>query len=327
MRTSSDHILTSHAGSLPRPDDLIEAWRKQVTNRALARKAHSVGGGCRAPAEGDRHRRSGRRRVRQVDGAAGQLRLVVELLVEPPRRARSARPQPLRDGAAALAPGPGRADELWRPPRPHPVRRGLWRSRIPALRPGRGRPRRSASRRSAIPGTTRSGPTSPISRRRLQAAGVEEGFMTAVAPGSASRIGNSYYKTRRGVPLRLRRGDARGVQGDPRCRPDPAARRSGDRRELGHDQPRADGRGVQEIHDGPGRGAEPRDPRPAAGPHPLSSVLGQLARAAHHRHRDARHRRCDAGGQRAAPIRSRPAMSATSTNGRSGRTSNCPTTS
>jgi 5-methyltetrahydropteroyltriglutamate--homocysteine methyltransferase len=29
----------------------------------------------------------------------------------------------------------------------------------------------------------------------LQATGVEEGFMTSVAPGSASRIGNSYYKT------------------------------------------------------------------------------------------------------------------------------------
>ena len=27
MRTSHDHILTSHAGSLPRPDDLIEANR------------------------------------------------------------------------------------------------------------------------------------------------------------------------------------------------------------------------------------------------------------------------------------------------------------
>jgi hypothetical protein len=26
MRPSSDHILTSHAGSLPRPDDLIAAW-------------------------------------------------------------------------------------------------------------------------------------------------------------------------------------------------------------------------------------------------------------------------------------------------------------
>ena len=29
----------------------------------------------------------------------------------------------------------------------------------------------------------------------LQAAGVEEGFMTSIAPGSASRIGNEYYKT------------------------------------------------------------------------------------------------------------------------------------
>src|SRR5947209_11911338 len=27
MRASSDHIRPSHAGSLPRPDDLIEAWR------------------------------------------------------------------------------------------------------------------------------------------------------------------------------------------------------------------------------------------------------------------------------------------------------------
>ena len=27
MRGSSDHILTSHAGSLPRPDALIEAYR------------------------------------------------------------------------------------------------------------------------------------------------------------------------------------------------------------------------------------------------------------------------------------------------------------
>ena len=28
MRGSSDHIRTSHAGSLPRPDALIEAWGK-----------------------------------------------------------------------------------------------------------------------------------------------------------------------------------------------------------------------------------------------------------------------------------------------------------
>ena len=27
MRTSADHVLTSHVGSLPRPDELIEANR------------------------------------------------------------------------------------------------------------------------------------------------------------------------------------------------------------------------------------------------------------------------------------------------------------
>ena len=27
MKTSSDHILTSHAGSLPRPDEVIDANR------------------------------------------------------------------------------------------------------------------------------------------------------------------------------------------------------------------------------------------------------------------------------------------------------------
>ena len=34
MRTSSDHILTSHAGSLPRPDDLIEANRARDAGEA-----------------------------------------------------------------------------------------------------------------------------------------------------------------------------------------------------------------------------------------------------------------------------------------------------
>ena len=121
--------------------------------------------------------------------------------------------------------------------------------------------------------------------------------MTAVAPGSAYRFGNSLLPGRRGIPLRLRRGDARGIQGDRRGRAHPPARRPVDRDRLGHDQPRAGGRRLQEIHDGPDRGAEPRAARPAAGPHPLSSVLGQLARPAHDRHPDARHRRGHAGGQ------------------------------
>ena len=34
MRSSSTHILTSHAGSLPRPEPLIEANRARAANEA-----------------------------------------------------------------------------------------------------------------------------------------------------------------------------------------------------------------------------------------------------------------------------------------------------
>jgi 5-methyltetrahydropteroyltriglutamate--homocysteine methyltransferase len=34
MKTSSDHILTSHVGSLPRPDDLIAANRAREAGEA-----------------------------------------------------------------------------------------------------------------------------------------------------------------------------------------------------------------------------------------------------------------------------------------------------
>ena len=40
MRTSTDHILTSHAGSLPRPDELIEANRARDAGEATD-EAHS----------------------------------------------------------------------------------------------------------------------------------------------------------------------------------------------------------------------------------------------------------------------------------------------
>src|SRR5882724_13547403 len=39
MRTSSDHILTSHAGSLPRPDALIEAYRAREAGEAADDRA------------------------------------------------------------------------------------------------------------------------------------------------------------------------------------------------------------------------------------------------------------------------------------------------
>jgi len=39
MRSSRDHILTSHAGSLPRPDALIEAYRARETGEAADDRA------------------------------------------------------------------------------------------------------------------------------------------------------------------------------------------------------------------------------------------------------------------------------------------------
>ena len=40
MRTSSDHILTSHAGSLPRPDALIEANRAREAGATAGERGY-----------------------------------------------------------------------------------------------------------------------------------------------------------------------------------------------------------------------------------------------------------------------------------------------
>src|SRR5271163_2481684 len=42
MKTSSDHILTSHAGSLRRPADLIDAWGSNDEPALMAKLASSL---------------------------------------------------------------------------------------------------------------------------------------------------------------------------------------------------------------------------------------------------------------------------------------------
>ncbi len=131
----------------------------------------------------------------------------------------------------------------------------------------------------------------------LAAAGVEEGFMTAVAPASCARIANSYYKTDEeflfacaeamreeykaivdaGIILQL--DDPCIAEGWDQVNPEPTVE---DYRKLAT-------RWIEALNHAIAR--------PARGPHPLSFVLGQLARAACHRHPDARHRRGHAEGQ------------------------------
>ncbi len=53
----------------------------------------------------------------------------------------------------------------------------------------------------------------------LAAAGIKEGgWMNSVAPASCSRMANEHYKNEEELMVRLREGDARGIQGDYRRR-------------------------------------------------------------------------------------------------------------
>ena len=194
MRTSSDHILTSHAGSLPRPDELIEAWgtndERTLTQKLTAavtdvvRRQRDLG--IEVPGDGEFGKSMGHRvnygawwrysflRLGGLDmGGLGLYEL-------PAQRSRPGevvltsfadRRDRMRFAAAYADPDSG----ITTGPRPanHPV------CVAPLTYIGH----------EAI--------TADIARFKaaLAAAGIEEGFMTSIAPASASRIGNTHYKT------------------------------------------------------------------------------------------------------------------------------------
>ena len=150
----------------------------------------------------------------------------------------------------------------------------------------------------------------------MEAAGVKEGFLNSVAPGELRAVRQRVLRDRRGAAVRLRRRDARGVQGDHRRGTDAPARRSGGRRELGHDRPRAVGRGLPSAS----RCSASRRSTTRSADLPPDRIRfhlcwGTLARAAHDGHPDARHRRRDARRQRRLTTRSRRPTPATSTSG------------
>jgi 5-methyltetrahydropteroyltriglutamate--homocysteine methyltransferase len=193
MRISSDHILTSHAGSLPRPDALIEAWgandEPALTQQLTAAVAEVV------------HRQK-------------------ELGIDIPGDGEFGKPMAQRvnygswwryswSRLGGLDPnGPSLYEMEARRSRPGQVVLTSFGDR-------RDRTRFAAAYGDPDAGiTTGPRPPAPICiapihyagheaikadianfKAALSAAGVEEGFMTAVAPASASRIGNSYYKT------------------------------------------------------------------------------------------------------------------------------------
>ena len=199
MKASTDRILTSHAGSLPRPDDLIEANRAREADQAIdedefqrrlraavtdvVRRQRDLG--IDVPGDGEFGKSMGQRvnygawrsySFHRLGGLEFEGASSYDLT---PRRS--------RPGEVVLSNFPDRRD----------------RARFVAAYadPDSGT---SIGPRPAAP--TCVGPLSYIGRdairadianfkAALDAAGVEEGFMTSIGPASCSRIGNAYYKS------------------------------------------------------------------------------------------------------------------------------------
>ena len=229
MRMSRDHILTSQAGSLPRPDDLISANSAREAGETDRRSGvRTDAASCRrrrcAQAKGNRHRRARRWRVWQVDGPQNQLSRLVELLLQSARRARFDRAGSLRRRAEAGQTRRSRAHKLCRPARSHKVPAGLHRS---------GRQRVHRTGHGQMAGMYRSGGLQGTRRDQGRHCPYEGGAESERRRRGLYDLGRAgerlaacqrLLQDRRRVHVRGRRGDARGIQGDRRCRPDPATR-------------------------------------------------------------------------------------------------------
>jgi len=199
MRTSSDHILTSHVGSLPRPDELIEANRAREAGEAIDDEAAETlqnavadvvrrqkGIGIDVPGDGEFGKSVGHR----VNYGAwwnyafhrlGGLELNGPALdSRPPQRSRS--------GEIVLTSAAHRRDRVRFADAYADRDSGIWMGPRPTSGPVCVGP---------LTYTGHAAVQADIAnfKAALRAAGLEEGFMTSVAPGSAYRIPNEYYKS------------------------------------------------------------------------------------------------------------------------------------
>jgi 5-methyltetrahydropteroyltriglutamate--homocysteine methyltransferase len=200
MKRSSARILTSHAGSLPRPDDLIELNRARQAREAVDEAAFRARLGA-AVADVVRRQKEagidiagdgeyGKSMGHAINYGAwwsysfqrlGGLELTGPALLDVPPPA----PVP---GKVSLTSFAGRRDrEIFAAAYADP-NSGVSTGPIRTIRPSCTGPLRYIGHEAI---------RSDIANFKagLAAAGIDEGFMTSIAPGSASRVGNTYYKT------------------------------------------------------------------------------------------------------------------------------------
>ncbi len=199
MQASLDRVLTSHAGSLPRPDGLIAAYQgleagDRIDEQTFQQTLRA------AVAEVVRHQH--------------------DLRIEIPGDGEFGKPMAQRvqygswwryswqrlGGLAFGAPGP--YDTTPRRSRPGEVMLTTFADRRDRalFAAAYGDPESGITLGPRPPAPTCVAPITYTGhdaikadianfKAAMQAAGVTEGFMSSVAPGSASRIGNAYYKT------------------------------------------------------------------------------------------------------------------------------------
>jgi 5-methyltetrahydropteroyltriglutamate--homocysteine methyltransferase len=197
MRMSVDHILTSQAGSLPRPDDLIEANRAreagETTDEAAFQRTlaaaevdvvrHQKNIGIDIPGDGEfgksmGHKVNYRAWWSYCFNRIGGLDLGGPGLYETP-------PKPVKPGEIALTSFANRRDRnKFLPVYQEEVTTGPAMAKwpvcvAPVFYKGQDAIKADIANFKAA----------------LKANGVEEGFMTSVAPASAARFANAHYKT------------------------------------------------------------------------------------------------------------------------------------
>ena len=201
MKGSRARVLTTHAGSLPRPDDLIELNRARQAGESRdergyqARLRAAVGdvvrrqqaAGIDVPGDGEYGKAMGQR----VNYGAwwsysfqrlGGLELGVELYRIPAQRS--------EPGRIRLTSFSDRRDRALFP--------AAYADPDSGVSTSRGGPgMRLPVCRGPLTYTGREAIQADIAhfKEALAAVGVDEGFMTSIAPGSASRIGNEHYRT------------------------------------------------------------------------------------------------------------------------------------
>jgi 5-methyltetrahydropteroyltriglutamate--homocysteine methyltransferase len=197
MRGSQDRIITSHVGSLPRPDDLIEANRKREAGETSDERAfqallqaattevvrRQTDAGIDVPGDGEFGKSMG-----QAVNYRAWLSYSFERMsgLELPKS--PVPPRPTQPGDLILSGYDKRRDRAKFTAAYDNPDSGISIGRGPFVRPICVGP---------VKYTGQDAIKADIAhfKAALKAAGAEEGFMTAIAPGSASRLGNLHYKT------------------------------------------------------------------------------------------------------------------------------------